>query len=297
MPKVCYEEKRFGQAAMDTIHLAGKIISEYTGKGLNLTLRQLYYQFVARGLIPNSDKEYKKLGNLINDARLAGHIDWYAIEDRTRYLRKNNSWDTPNQIVEACAMSFHKDRWEYSPNYVEVWVEKDALVGVLEAACQPLDTPFFSCRGYTSQTEMWNAARRVGRKVTAGKFVHIIHLGDHDPSGVDMSRDIEERVRKFLTGDVVDDYSFHFKRVALTMTQVDTYTPPPNPAKITDSRCKGYIAEHGHESWELDALEPTMLMKLIDSEVRALIDVKSWDEAEKEELEGRAKLKEVAKNM
>lgn len=145
-----------------------------------------------------------------------------------------------------------------------MWVEKDALVDVVGQACEPLDVPFFSCRGYTSQSEMWAAAQRFIRQGDRDQRI-IIHLGDHDPSGIDMTRDIQERLDMFGADVIV-------KRVALTMEQINTYNPPPNPAKITDSRCGKYIAEFGDESWELDALEPKVITDLIKEQVKMYRD-------------------------
>ena len=130
---------------------------------------------------------------------------------------------------------------------------------------------------------MWTAAQRfICQKNRDSRY--IIHLGDHDPSGIDMTRDIQERLEMFGADVFV-------KRVALTMKQVKTYNPPPNPAKITDSRCGKYIDQYGEESWELDALEPQMLTKLITNEVTALRDdaiyqaICDREEAEKRELQ------------
>lgn len=241
------------------IKLVNQVIQEYQAQGYELTLRQAYYQLVARGYIPNNERSYKNIGNLINDGRLAGLIDWYAITDRTRNLRGNSHWDTPAEVIESAKYSYRLDKWEGQPNYVEVWVEKDALVDVVGQACRPLDVPFFSCRGYTSQSEMWAAAQRFIRRDDREQRI-IIHLGDHDPSGIDMTRDIQERLEMFGADVMV-------KRVALTMEQIDFYTPPPNPAKLTDSRCWGYIQKFGNESWELDALEPKVITDLITEQV------------------------------
>lgn len=152
--KICYQKKNFSGSSLSVIRQANAIIDDYESQGYDLTLRQLYYRFVSKGLIPNKDTEYKKLGSIINDARLAGLIDWDRITDRTRNLRKNSHWDSPQSIVETCATQFQIDKWKDQKEYVEVWVEKDALVGILEQACEPLDVPYFSCRGYTSQSEM-----------------------------------------------------------------------------------------------------------------------------------------------
>lgn len=259
MPKIQYKEIRFRQSSLDLIRLVNEVINDYKAQGYELTLRQVYYQLVARGYIPNNERSYKNVGNLINDGRLAGLIDWYAITDRTRNLRGNSHWGTPSEVIASAKYSYLLDKWEGQPNYVEVWVEKDALVDVVGQACRPLDVPYFSCRGYTSQSEMWMAAQRFRRQDFREQRI-IIHLGDHDPSGIDMTRDIQERLDMF-GADV------YVKRVALTMEQIDFYSPPPNPAKITDSRCDKYIAQYGHESWELDALEPKVITDLIKEQV------------------------------
>lgn len=259
MPKIQYKEIRFRQSSLDLIRLVNEVINDYKAQGYELTLRQVYYQLVARGYIPNNERSYKNIGNLINDGRLAGLIDWYAITDRTRNLRGNSHWDTSSEVIASAKYSYLLDKWEGQPNYVEVWVEKDALVDVVGQACRPLDVPYFSCRGYTSQSEMWMAAQRFRRQDFREQRI-IIHLGDHDPSGIDMTRDIQERLDMF-GADV------YVKRVALTMEQIDFYSPPPNPAKITDSRCDKYIAQYGHESWELDALEPKVITDLIKEQV------------------------------
>nr|DAH99810.1 MAG TPA: type II DNA topoisomerase VI [Caudoviricetes sp.] len=259
MPKIQYKEIRFRQSSLELIRLVNEVINDYKAQGYELTLRQVYYQLVARGYIPNNERSYKNVGNLINDGRLAGLIDWYAITDRTRNLRGNSHWDTPSEVIASAKYSYLLDKWEGQPNYVEVWVEKDALVDVVGQACRPLDVPYFSCRGYTSQSEMWMAAQRFRRQDFREQRI-IIHLGDHDPSGIDMTRDIQERLDMF-GADV------YVKRVALTMEQIDFYSPPPNPAKITDSRCDKYIAQYGHESWELDALEPKVITDLIKEQV------------------------------
>lgn len=262
MPKIEYKSIKFQQKSLELIRLVNQVVEEYQAQGYELTLRQAYYQLVARGYIPNNERSYKNIGNLINDGRLAGLIDWHSITDRTRNLRSNSHWDNPADVIASARYSYLLNKWDGQPNYAEVWVEKDALVDIVGQACRPLDTPYFSCRGYTSQSEMWSAAQRFISQDYRDNRV-IIHLGDHDPSGIDMTRDIQERLQMF-GADV------YVKRVALTMNQIGTYNPPPNPAKITDSRASKYIDEYGNESWELDALEPQVITDLITNEVTAL---------------------------
>lgn len=283
MPKIQYKKINFKQSSLDLIKLVNEVINEYSAQGYELTLRQAYYQLVARGYIPNNERSYKNIGSLINDGRLAGLIDWNAITDRTRNLRGNSHWDTPVDVIYSAKYSYLLNKWKDQPNYVEVWVEKDALVDVVGQACKPLDVPYFSCRGYTSQSEMWSAAQRFIRQKNRENRI-IIHLGDHDPSGIDMTRDIQERLDLF-GADV------EVKRVALTMSQIQTYNPPPNPAKITDSRCSKYIDQYGDESWELDALEPKVITDLIKEQVTMYRDddlyrkVCEREKSEKEELQ------------
>jgi len=115
MPKIKYVDHRFSPETRLVIEQANRIITDYQRQGYDLTLRQLYYQFVSRDLIPNSDREYKRLGSVINDARLAGLIDWYAITDRTRNLRSVAHWGAPSDVIESAAASFRMDKWANQP--------------------------------------------------------------------------------------------------------------------------------------------------------------------------------------
>jgi len=285
--KIKYQEFEFRPETLALIKQCNVIVVEYAAQGFVLTLRQLYYQLVSRDIIPNRQSEYKRVGSIVNDARLAGLIDWSAIEDRTRNLRSISHWSDPAELISACADQFRHDKWRDQPYRPEVWIEKDALVGVIEGVCQELDVPFFSCRGYTSQSEMWGAAMRMVKHSRNKQKPYVIHLGDHDPSGQDMSRDIEARLSMFLAHHLGPLGTVGFKRIALNMDQVKEYDPPPNPAKLTDSRATGYIAEHGDESWELDALEPTVLAGLIRDSIVALRNDRLWSDAAKDEERDR----------
>jgi hypothetical protein len=287
MPKIIYKEIKLQAASYALVETCNKIIAEYQAQGFTLTLRQLYYQLVSRDIIANKQTEYKRLGSIVNDARLAGLIDWLAIEDRTRELRSLPRWESPADIVDAVAEQFHIDLWQGQKHRPEVWIEKDALVGVIEGVCNELDVPHFSCRGYTSQSEMWVGAMRLKKHTNRGQIPVIFHLGDHDPSGKDMTRDIFDRMQMFMGGTKLE-------RLALNMDQVEKYNPPPNPAKLTDSRCAGYIAEFGDESWELDALEPSVIAALIRTNVMALVNKKLFKARLDERAEHRKTLKSAA---
>jgi hypothetical protein len=289
--KEAFIEKAFRPESLNLIHLANSIIDEYRAQGYTLTLRQLYYQLVARDHLRNTEANYKKLGNIISDARLAGLVDWEAIEDRTRSLSAYRTWYEPESIVRSAAQWYMRDLWEHQPFYCEVWVEKEALAGVVARACQPYRVPYFSCRGYVSQSEMYTAAMRLKDEAWRPSGVRIIHLGDHDPSGIDMSRDINDRLA-LMMGD--EFAAVDFRRIALNFDQIAQYKPPPNPAKSTDSRFAEYRARFGKSSWELDALEPSVMASLIERAIRDGLDVALWDECLTDEAAERQRLESVA---
>ncbi len=284
--RICYRDISFRPSSLELIAQVNNVTDEYRSKSYDLTLRQVYYQLVAAGIIPNNERSYKNLGNLISDGRLAGLIDWDAIIDRTRNLRQNSHWASPAQIISAVASQFAYDKWDGQENYVEVWVEKDALVGIVGQICGRLDIPYFSCRGYVSQSEMWSAAQRLSA-YGANRDIVIIHLGDHDPSGRDMSRDIVERLELF-------GVTPEFRRIALNMDQIEQYNPPPNPTKLTDSRCQGYINEFGYECWELDALKPEVIEELIRDAILDYCDLSIFDNVKAREAKEREMLRKVS---
>lgn len=286
MPKIQYKDIKFRDSTLQVINLINSIVSEYHAQGYDLTLRQVYYQLVARGHIPNNERSYKNLGNILNDGRLAGLIDWNSIVDRTRNLRQNSHWSHPKDILFSAVTQFSIDLWSNQPFYVEVWVEKDALVGVVGQACRDLDVPYFSCRGYVSQSEMWTAAKRIKEKQCYGRTCVILHLGDHDPSGIDMTRDIQERLSMFGA-------NVKILRIALTMEQIQKFNPPPNPAKLTDARASSYISLYGDESWELDALEPGVITDLITTHVNKFRDSSLYLRKLEEQEELKRELKDV----
>jgi len=290
MPKISYIDRAFAPGTQAIIDRANVILAEYEAQGFDLTLRQLFYQFVARGWIANREREYKRLGSIINDARLAGLIDWDRISDRTRELEEKPYWAGPRDVIASAARQFRTDVWANQPCRPEVWIEKDALTGVIAGVCEELAVPYFSCRGYVSQSSMWANAQRLAGYHANGQDAIVLHLGDHDPSGIDMTRDIQARLDLFV-GNV------EVRRLGLSMDQVRQYGPPPNPAKITDSRFAGYLAEYGRESWELDALQPQVIAALIRDAVQGdLIDEADWRQAQADQERGRGLLQRTARH-
>jgi hypothetical protein len=282
--------KNFHGKSMLVVEQANAILDEYSAAGFTLTLRQLYYQFVARGLLANKQQNYDRLGAIVSDARLAGLIDWEAIEDRTRFLRGHTTYVDPADAITKLHDRYRIDMWQGQKRRIEVWIEKDALIGVIESKCAEWDINYFACRGYASQSELYAAGKRIAwRRASKRQDTLVIHLGDHDPSGMDMTRDNCDRLSLFA-GRYVE-----VRRIALNMPQVEQYSPPPNPAKLTDSRANGYIAEYGEESWELDALTPQVIAQLIEDEVQAEVDLDVWNERVEQWEADKAKLQDAVK--
>lgn len=310
-----YKPNKKTKPLLDTIVT---VVESYKRQGLRLTLRQLYYQLVSKDLIPNCEAEYKRVGTIVSRARLGGILDWDAIEDRVRTPERPPEFDSLDDLVDAAFNSFRLPRLEGQERYVELWVEKDALAGVLAPIARRYHVTLMVNRGYSSTSAMRESGLRVREqceKIGTRKTI-ILYLGDLDPSGEDMVRDIDKRLFDFVNrgllvkysagrpykGGEVDiedanarasrmpEISIEVKKIALTPEQVDEHNPPPNPAKLTDSRAAKYVEEHGEHSWEVDALPPSVLRNIIEEELDELIDeelvahVTEREEREKQRL-------------
>lgn len=282
-----FKGHNFRQDSLNTIEQANQIIEEFEADGFTLTLRQLYYQFISKDLFPNTEQSYKRLGKLITKAREAGLVDWTAIEDRGRGGKTFYCEEDIYQLFEGMETFISFDMWAKQDHYVEVWVEKDALVNVVGRACDRYKVPYMACKGYLSASEAYRAGQRFDRARSHGKNCILIHLGDHDPSGMDMTRDNGNRLELFSRGDV------EVKRIGLNMDQIEEYGPPPNPAKFEDPRASGYIEQYGQVSWELDALRPQVIDDLITENLRPLIDFDVWDEMKDDEELIRKKIRRL----
>lgn len=289
--KESYQEWNPSDLSLQLVNAINLILVEYEKQGYRLTLRQLYYQLVARDVIPNSVTEYTRIGNVVNRGRLAGFIDWDMIEDRVRVPQSRSHWTSPKEIIEAAAQSYYRSRWESQKHYIEVWCEKDAVSNILQPVCRRFDVTFMANRGYSSQTAMYEASSRLYAANQAGKHLEVIYFGDHDPSGIDMTRDIKDRLGIFLNNGRPFTLVY---RAALNMDQVKKYRPPENPAKVTDPRFKDYVTVWGDKSWELDALEPKVLARLVEDRIKLFIDQDLWDEVEEEEDNHQEALMKIA---
>jgi hypothetical protein len=287
-----YRRFRFSAETEDLIDTMNVIVADYIEQGFKLTVRQLYYQLVARGVIPNNEKSYKRVTGIVNDARVGGLMHWEAIEDRTRAFVRRQRWESGKQILQAVAETFHMDLWDNQPNRPFVIIEKEALVGVLEPTCRAADVPMLAARGYPSASVLREFVVDDILPTGDSQNIVIIHLGDHDPSGLDMTRDLRDRIEMFCEGTPVE-----LVRIALNMDQINARKPPPNPAKTTDSRFEEYRKQYGDESWELDALPPAFLAELVDIEIDKYRDREAWATRREEIEDVRTKLAAVAKRF
>lgn len=240
-----------------------------------MTLRQLYYRFVANDLIKNKESQYNYLGEAIKEARIEGAIPWEWIEDRTRGTDAGDHADIePKNLfyerlkkLKSTPDDYSRPRWEGQERYVEVWVEKEALAGVFASVASELKVVSFPNRGYTSVTMLKEAAERLD---DAESDPIILYFGDFDPSGQDIERNIREKLNETFGVDV------EVERVALTREQIDKHQLPPQFAKKSDSRYEDFVREHGDMAVELDALDPSLLRDLIRESVEELFDEEQW---------------------
>jgi len=288
MAKQTYEEKRFHAASLATIEQVNNILAEYEAQGYDLSLRQLFYQMVSRDLLPNTQKEYKRLGDLMNNARLAGLVDWDMIKDRTRKTEGNAHFESPADILNIAASQFAIDKWIDQPYHVEVMVEKQALEGVLIPVCKRLDINFTANKGYSSVSAFYERGRQLRHKAQRlNKKIVVFYLGDHDPSGLDMTRDVSERLAMFA------ETSVKVERLALNYSQVEELNPPPNATKESDTRAAEYNRRY-KSSWELDAVEPATLARLVTEAVLKYRDADKWQKAVMAEKRMKAELQKFA---
>jgi len=276
-----------------------QIVEYYESLGYKLTLRQLHYQFVSRNWIINHDTAYKKLGKILDDCRYAGLIDWSSIEDRGR-VPKLPYWvhDIPDALSDAVS-SYRLNRQKGQENHVEVWTEKDALSGIMSRSTSKYHVRLVVNKGYTSSSAIYAAYQRFLEVLDSGRSVTILYFGDHDPSGLDMIRDIRERLEfMFENGNErISDASFQVVPIGLTMPQIKKYKLPPNPTKLTDSRSPGYVKQFGKICWEVDALNPEVLTQIVEANIESQIDLHEFQNMLTQEQLDISKLKKIINGL
>jgi hypothetical protein len=288
---IAYEERNLRSVTVDLIGRINHVVGEYEQKGFTLTVRQIHYQFVQRGWMPNTGATYDRIQGAINTGRNVGLISWTAIEDRGRNLMGLNHQTSPAQVLRDALAGYSIDKWANQPFRPEVWVEKQALEGVVGQICNRLEVDFYAQKGYNSTSEHWRAGRRFADYIQRGQRPIVFHLGDHDPSGIHMTESNAEKLSLYAGVPVM------VSRLALNMDQIEQYSPPPNPAKENDSRFASYRDLYGEESWELDALDPQVIQDLIRDAVMRIRDEEAWDVMVEQEVEDKRLLAEMIESM
>jgi hypothetical protein len=246
-----------------------------------MTVRQVFYQLVSRGVIAKTEGEYKQtVVRLLTIMRRAGNLPFGWIADNTRWMRKPRTYSSLEGMLALTAQTYRRALWDDQDTYVEIWLEKDALAGVVYEETGSWDVPLMVTRGYPSLSYLYEAAEAIAE---CGKPAHLFYFGDWDPSGVDITRAVEQGIREFApNAEIV------FERVAVTQRQVDELGLPTRPTKQTDSRSKNFTGE----SVEVDAIPLQVLRGLVRECIekhidrRALARTRKIEAAERETLAG-----------
>ena len=229
--------------------------------GFPMTLRQLFYKLVSRRVIAKTEPEYDStVGRLVKEMRLSGQLPWHWITDNTRGQRKVRTNSSLEEALEDTARFYRRDIWDDQPEYVEIWCEKDAISGVLWPAVVEWHVPLMITRGYPSLSFMYETAATIS---AVERRVHIAYLGDWDPSGLDIQRNVEGRLREFAPKVDLD-----FRRLAVTPEQVREFGLLTRPTKASDSRAKGFRGE----SVEVDAIDSNQLREMVEEFISAFVD-------------------------
>jgi hypothetical protein len=231
-----------------------------------MTLRQLFYQLVSRGVIAKTEQKYKgTVGRLLTKLRRDGTIPFPWVADNTRWMRKPRTYPSLESELYRTAETYRRSVWDNQDAYVVVWLEKDALAGVLCPVTEAWDVSLMVTRGYSSLTFLHNASEGIA---DVDKPTFLYYLGDHDPSGVDITRNVEKDIRAFAP-----DADITFERIAVTPRQIDELKLPTRPTKGSDSRAKTW----GGESVEVDAIAPVILRRLVEDRITRHIDRRKYD--------------------
>ena len=255
------------------IGAARQVLEEYHP----MTLRQVYYQLVSRQVISNNKSQYQRLSRALVTARQLSMIPWEWIEDRTRQPRHVDMWDGLADFIETVRHSYRRDVWPDQPEYIEVWLEKDALSGIFSKITEEYGITLVVGRGYNSWSAFHAAASRFSQ---IEKPIVILYFGDFDPSGEDIVRAINESLLFFGTSPKLE-------KVALTRNDISEYNLPPDFTKASDTRQASFVEKYGDIAVELDALPLRVLEEKIRRSIESHVDMDSFNkvvEVEKQEL-------------
>jgi hypothetical protein len=221
-----------------------------------MTVRQVFYQATVRGIIEKTEGGYSKVQTDLTLMRRSGRLPYSWLADNTRWQRRPTTFDSVEQALEDTARLYRKSLWADADSYVEIWLEKDALSGVVYPVTSLYDVPLMVARGYASLSFLHSAAEYINDLDVPA---YIYHLGDFDPSGVNAGEKIEETLR-----ELAPDAEIHFERLAVTPKQIGNWNLPARPTKASDTRSKNF----GDISVELDAIPPNTLRSIVESAIQ-----------------------------
>ena len=251
-----------------------------------MTVRQVFYQLVSLGAVDKTEAEYKQtVVRLLTEMRRDREIPFEWIADNTRWMRKPRTHDSLRSMLDFTKDTYRRALWNDQAEYVEVWLEKDALAGVLYQETQTWDVPLMVTRGYPSLSYLHAAGQTIAEQ---GKPAYIYYFGDHDPSGHDITRATEAGLREFAP-----DAEIAFERVAVTETQIQFLELPTRPTKKTDSRAKSFEGE----SVEADAIAPATLRALVRDCIEKHIDGDALERTKLVEEQERETLVRILRNL
>jgi hypothetical protein len=226
------------------------------------TVRQVFYQLVARSLIEKTEHEYQStVIRLLRDMRFDEEVDWDWIIDDSRRIRNTRTFDTVTDAINQTAEYYRRSALEACPDYIQIWCEKEALAGIIWDAASDYDVPVIPSKGMPSLTLVYNCFREIERASEAGKDCYLYQFGDHDPTGVLIPQSLEQRMAEFC-----ERYNCPLptiERVALTEQQILDYSLPTRPTKVRSEsgRPNPHLAGFEGDSVELDALPSSELRK------------------------------------
>lgn len=284
----------FGKAWL--VKNSKEVLSTYSD---GITLRQLYYRLVARGM-PNNLNQYKNLVAAMTGARWDGEVEMSAFVDRERsvygetraaHMDVAAEIDRAKDNIKAWMTAYYLNKWSNQDYFVEVWIEKKALQGVFESPCDINDVALSPCKGYPSLTFLHEARERFDAAIEDGKEVVILYFGDYDPSGEDIPRSVQDNLERMGCTVKVD-------RRALHPAQIKALSLPSVPPKKSDSRTAAW---NGKGVVELDAVEPRLLTKMCTQAIADYFDDDKYEELKVVQADERkryqAELKEFVDNI
>jgi hypothetical protein len=249
-----------------------------------MTIRQLFYRLVSAAVIGNCLRDYQRVSKAMTKARDDGRVDYDWIVDRSRATYRPGSYknlaDFGKALENACKQ-YRMDYWQDQPSYVEIWCEKDAVTGSIDEVRRQYGVTVEAQRGFNSTTNVHNVAQRLLDKKSEGKHLHVLYVGDWDPSGEEIQADVERRVKpwQYTANACVNLFDFHLYRVAIFKDDIRTFNLPPLRVKTADSRAAKFLRRHGDYAVELDALPPTELRARLRRAIEKVIDHSAWDRA------------------